>query len=148
MLDCRVTLDMHAVPGQAKAGYLTGSCDAKIVYSQPPEKCAPNACANPPNPPRVTPPEPDSAEVPDDERLDEASPLKKLLREDDPPEPPRPPLEDPRGAHSAPACGKDGAAIPAPFGSQFLPGISAKAPPPTASVPIMRSATCRERFTG
>jgi hypothetical protein len=86
--------------------------------------------------------------VPDDERPDEVSPLKKLLRDDDPPEPPRPPLEDPRGAQSAPACGKDGAAIPAPFGSQVSPGISAKAPPPTASVPIMRRATWRERFTG
>jgi hypothetical protein len=63
---------------------------------QPPEK--PNACANEPKPPRVTPPDPESDDVPDAEWLDEESPEKKLLREDvPPPEPPRPPDEDPRG---------------------------------------------------
>jgi hypothetical protein len=142
-------LGMRAGAGQAKAKYLTGSCGATTGCPQPPpEKCAAKACANPPKPPRVTPLEPGSAEVPDDERLDEASP-KKLLRDDDPPEPPRPPLEeDPRGEHSAPDCGNDGAAIPAPFGSHVSPGNSANALPPTASVLIRRSATCRERFTG
>lgn len=39
----------------------------------PPEKCEENACAYDPNPPRVTPPEPESDEVPDDEWLDEVS---------------------------------------------------------------------------
>ena len=147
-LDCH--LGMRAGVGQAKANYLTGSCGANTGCPQlPPEKCAAKACANPPKPPRVTPLEPGSTEVPDDERLDEASPLKKLLRDDDPPEPPRlPPEEDPCGGHSAPDCGNDGAAIPAPFGSQFAPGISANAPPPTANVPIKRSATCPERLTG
>jgi hypothetical protein len=148
MLDCH--LGMRAGAGQAKAKYLTGSCGANTGCPQPPpEKCAAKACANPPKPPRVTPLEPGSAEVPDDERLDEASPLKKLLWDDDPTEPPRPPLEeDPRGGHSAPDCGNDGAAIPAPFGSQVSPGNSAKALPPTARVLIRSSATCRERFTG
>ena len=49
---------------------------------QPPrEKCDANACANPPKPPRVTPPEPASDEVPDGERFEEVSELKKLLRD-------------------------------------------------------------------
>jgi hypothetical protein len=141
---------MRAGVGQAKANYLTGSCGANTgCFQLPLEKCAAKACANPPKPPRVTPLEPGSTEVTDDERLDEASPLKKLLRDDDPPEPPRPPLEeDPCGGHSAPDCGNDGAAIPAPFGTQVSPGNSAKALPPTASVLIRSSATCRERFTG
>ena len=96
------------------------------LFQPPPEKCAVNARAKEPNPPRVTPLEPESAEAPEDERLDEVSPLKKLLRDHDPPQPPWPPLEeDPRGGQSVPACGNDGAAIPAPFGSQFSPGISA-----------------------
>ena len=46
-----------------------------------------NACANPPKPPRVTPPEPESDEVPDEEWPDEVSPPKKLLRDDPPEEP-------------------------------------------------------------
>ncbi len=80
-----------------------------------------NACANEPKPPRVTPPEPESDDVLDDEWLDEESPLKKLER-DDPPEEPWPPLdEDPRAAHSA-SLRPVGAAIP---GWQFSRGISA-----------------------
>ena len=89
---------------------------------QPPEK--PNACANEPKPPRATPPEVEPDDVPDDEWLDEESPLKKLLREDDPP-PPEPPDEDPRGGHPAFVCGIAGAAIPGEDGRQFSPGISA-----------------------
>ena len=85
-----------------------------------------NACATPPKPPRVTWPEPESDEVPDDAWLDEESALKKLLRDDDPPEEPWPPLdEDPRGRHSLPVCSPEGAAIPGRFGSQFSLGISA-----------------------
>ena len=43
-----------------------------MSHCQPPtEKCAANDRANEPNPPRVTPPEPDSEAVPDDEELDE-----------------------------------------------------------------------------
>jgi hypothetical protein len=88
----------------------------------PPEKCDVNACANAPKPPRVTP-EPDSDdEVPVGERLDEESPLKKLLREDDPPDQPWPLDEDPRGEH--PAAAGD-ATMPGRFGSQFPAGISA-----------------------
>jgi hypothetical protein len=91
----------------------------------PPEKCDVNACANPPNPPRVTPPEPESDEVPAEEWPDEVSPLKKPLR-DAPPEAPWPPLdEDPRGGHSALVCGPDGVAIPGRLCSQFSPGINA-----------------------
>lgn len=101
--------------------------EAQAGLQPPPEKCAANPRAKEPNPPRVASPEPDSPDVPDDdERFDEASPPKKLLRDHDPPEPPWPPLEeDPRGGQPAPVCGNDGAAIPAPFGSQFSPGISA-----------------------
>jgi hypothetical protein len=81
-----------------------------------------NACANEPNPPRVTPLELESDAVPDEEWLDESL-LKKLLRDDDPPwlllE------EDPRGGHSVPVCSPGGAAIPVRVGSQFSPGISA-----------------------
>jgi hypothetical protein len=117
---------MCAHVGQAKDGHLTASCSVRIARAQPPEKCAAKAWANPPNPPRVTPPELESADVPDDERFEAASPPKKLLRDHDPPEPPRPALdEDPRGEHAVLVCGEDGAAIPAPFGSQFSPGISA-----------------------
>jgi len=43
------------------------------VHQPPPEKCDVNARANEPKPPRVTPPEPESDEVPDAERLDEES---------------------------------------------------------------------------
>jgi hypothetical protein len=96
-----------------------------VSYQPPPEKCDVNACANEPNPPRVTPLEPESDDVPDEEWLDE-SPLKKLLRDDDPPDEPWLLLdEDPRGGHSAPVCSPAGAAIPGRFSSQFSPGISA-----------------------
>src|SRR6267142_1769940 len=100
--------------------------DGQLVWCQPPpEKCDVNACANEPNPPRVTPLDPESDDVPDEEWLDE-SPLKKLLRDDDPPDEPWLLLdEDPRGGHSAPVCSPDGAAIPGRFDSQFSPGISA-----------------------
>jgi hypothetical protein len=91
----------------------------------PPEKCEVNACANEPNPPRVTPLELESDDVPDEEWPDESL-LKKLLRDDDPPDEPwLLPDEDPRGGHSAPVCSPGGAAIPARFDSQFSPGISA-----------------------
>jgi hypothetical protein len=108
---------------QAKASCLTASCGAESVRQPPPEKCAANARANEPKPPRVTPPELESDEVPDGERLDEESPLKKLLRDDDPPDGPWPPDEDPRGGHSVLVCSSD--VMPARFGPQFSPGISA-----------------------
>ena len=41
----------------------------------PPEKCNAKACANEPKPPRVTPPEPESDDVPDAEWLEDESPL-------------------------------------------------------------------------
>jgi hypothetical protein len=88
---------------------------------QPPEKCAANERANEPKPPRVTPLEPESDDVADDEWLDEESPLKKLLREDDP----LPPDDELRGLQSVFACGNAGAAIPGDVGGQFSPGISA-----------------------
>jgi len=94
------------------------------VRQPPPEKCDVNARANEPKPPRVTPPEPESDEVPDADRLDDESLLKRLLRDDDPPDPPRLPLdEDPRGGHSALVCNPD--AIPGRFCSQFPLGINA-----------------------
>jgi hypothetical protein len=64
--------------------------------------------------------------VVDDAWFDEESLLKKLLRDDVPPDEPRPPLdEDPRDRHSVPVWVPDGAAIPGWFGSQFSLGISA-----------------------
>jgi hypothetical protein len=105
---------------QHRAGYA-----GRSRRQPPPEKCDVNVCANEPNPPRVTPPGPESDDVPDEEWLDE-SPLKKLLREDDPPDEPWLLLDDdPRGGHSALVCSPDGAAIPGRLGSQFSPGISA-----------------------
>jgi len=100
-------------------------CSHRIVrevagIQPPPEKCDVKACANEPKPPRVTPPEPESDEAPDEEWLP-PSPLKKLLRDD----PPLPLDEEPRGGHSAPACRPDGAATPDGTGAQFSPGISA-----------------------
>jgi len=65
---------MLASTRQAKASRFTASCDANMVCRQPPpEKCDENACAKEPNPPRVTPPEPESDDVPDDEWLEEVS---------------------------------------------------------------------------
>jgi hypothetical protein len=94
------------------------------VHQPPPEKCDVNARANDPKPPRVTPPEVESDEVPGAKRLDEESLLNKPLRDGDPPEPPRPPLdEDSRGVHSALVCNPD--AIPGRFCSQFSLGINA-----------------------
>jgi len=94
------------------------------VHQPPPEKCDVNARANEPKPPRVTPPEPESDEVPDADRLDDESLLKRLLRDDDPPDPPRLPLdEDPRGGHSALVCNPD--AIPGRLCSQISLGIKA-----------------------
>lgn len=68
--------------------------------------------------------EPESDEVPD-EAVDEESPLKKLLRDDDPPDEPRPPDEEPRGRQSALLVSPEGAAMPGWFGPQFSLGISA-----------------------
>jgi len=102
------------------------SCNANVVRRQPPpEKCDENACAYEPNPPRDTPPEPESDDVPDEWLDEEVSALEKLLR-DDPPDEPWPPLdEDPRGAHSVLVGSPDGAAIPGRLGSQLSRGISA-----------------------
>jgi hypothetical protein len=68
---------------QAKAGRSRHRA-TKALVQPPPEKCDVNACANEPKPPRVTWLELESDEVPEDE-LGEESPLKKLLRDDDPP---------------------------------------------------------------
>jgi hypothetical protein len=95
----------------------------KPVRQPPPEKCAANARANEPKPPRVTPAEPASDEVPDGERLDEESPLNKLLRDDPPPEPWSPPDGDPCDGQLVLVCRSD--AIPGRFGPQFAAGISA-----------------------
>jgi hypothetical protein len=107
---------------QAKADRFTGSCGTKPVAQPPTEKCDAKARANEPNPPRVTLPEAESDEVADGERFDEESPPKKLLRDDHPPDQPRP-LPDPLGGHSALGCKSD--AIPGRLGPQFWLGISA-----------------------
>ncbi len=113
----------HLKPmGQAKANRFTLSCGTRPVRQPPTEK--PNACANDPNPPRVTPPEPASDEAPDGERPDELSPPKKLLRDDDPPDQPWPPPdEDPWGEHSTGGCKSD--AIPGRSVAQFSRGMRA-----------------------
>ncbi len=99
-------------------------CGIKPAGQPPPEKCAVNACANEPKPPRVTPPDAESDDVADDGWLEAASPLKKLLRDHDPPDELWPPPEDdPRDGHPALVCRSD--AIPGRFGSQFSFGISA-----------------------
>jgi hypothetical protein len=90
------------------------------VLQPPPEKCAANARANEPKPPRVTPPELESDEVPGDERLDEESPLKKLLRDKPPHDPWPPPDDDPRGAQAALVCDVS----PGWLGSQLSLGIN------------------------
>jgi hypothetical protein len=118
-----------------------------IARYQPPEKCADSARANEPKPPRLTLLEPES-EVPDDEWFDAESLLKKLLRDQVPPdEPPWPPPQ-PCDWQSAPACAPGGMAMPGWFGSQLPRGMNAAAPPPTARVPISSRATWPERFTG
>jgi hypothetical protein len=129
---------------QAKASGFTSSCGAEPPAQPPPEKCAVNARANEPKPPRVASPDPDSEAAPDGERPE--SPLKKLLRDHDPPDPPWLLDVDPRGGHSAP--GFVSAAIPGRSVAQFSRGISAKALPPTAKLPISSSATWLERFAG
>jgi hypothetical protein len=91
----------------------------KPVRQPPTEKCAANARANEPKPPRVTPPALESDEEADGERLDEELSPNKLLREDEPPHEPWPPPDEyPRGGHSSDA-------IPGRFCPQFSPGISA-----------------------
>jgi hypothetical protein len=94
------------------------------VRQPPPEKCAEKARANEPNPPRVTPLEPASEDVPDEAWLDEdESLLKKLVRDD---QPPWPPVDvEPRWEQSVPVCGIAGAAIPGEAGWQLWRGISA-----------------------
>jgi hypothetical protein len=90
------------------------------------EKCPEKDRANEPNPPRVTPPEPESENVPDDAWLDEEeSLLKKLERDDQYPPCPPPPDEDPRCAQSVLACEIAGAAIPGEDGWQLWRGIIA-----------------------
>src|SRR5258708_19958832 len=118
----------HLKPmGQAKANRFTLSCGTRPVRQPPTEK--PNACANDPNPPRVTPPEPASDEAPDGERPDELSPPKKLLRDDDPPDQPWPPPdEDPCGEHSPGGCKP--AAFPPPHVAHSPLAIPACPPPP------------------
>jgi hypothetical protein len=97
------------------------------VCQPPTEKCAEKARANEPKPPRVTPPEPESEDVADEAWLDEeVSLLKKLLRDQLPPEPPWPPDHvEPRCEQLAPVCGIAGAAIPGEAGWQLSRGISA-----------------------
>ena len=116
----------HAGASESQPFHGIVRCESRCVRRQPPpEKCDANACANAPNPPRVTPPEPGSDEVPDDEWLDEVSLLKKLLR-DDPPDEPRLPLdEDPRAGTRRQLAAPTVQPFPAGPAAQFSPGISA-----------------------
>ncbi len=79
----------------------------------PPEKPWPNE----PKPPRLTPPEPESDDVPDEEWLEESL-LKKLDRD----EPPPPPEELRLLLHEVLAC--TAGSVPTGEGSQFCRGIS------------------------
>jgi hypothetical protein len=147
---CEHHSGMRAAIGQVEGVCFTASYGALGQRQPPPEKCAEKAWANEPKPPRATPLEPESDDVPDAAWLDDdESLLKKLLRDQPVPDPPWPPDDvAPRAAQSVPDCGIAGAATPGDDGWQFWRGISAKAPPPTASVPISNSATWLERFTG
>jgi hypothetical protein len=84
----------------------------------PPEKPWPNE----PKPPRLTPPEPESDDVPDEEWLEESL-LKKLDRDDQREPPPDEPL---LLLHAALACtdAAPGTVAPGAEGSQFCRGIS------------------------
>lgn len=112
---------------QEQRGCFTASCGAVGVCQLPMEKCPEKARANEPKPPRVTPPEPESEDVPDEAWLDEEeSLLKKLVRDQPPPEPPWPPDDvEPRCEQSVPVCGIAGATIPGEAGRQLWRGISA-----------------------
>jgi hypothetical protein len=118
---------MCEVIRQEKVGCFTASCGVIAVRQPPTEKCAEKACANEPKPPRVTPLEPESEEVPDEAWLDEdESLLKKLVRDQLLPDPPWPPDDvEPRCAQSVLACEIAGAAVPGEGGWQFSRGISA-----------------------
>lgn len=89
----------------------------RCMRQPPPEK---NECAKEPKPPRVTPLEPESDEVPDDEWLMES--LLKKLERDDHREPPLP--EEPRLLLAQAVVVCVGAAPPGGGGSQFWRGIS------------------------
>jgi hypothetical protein len=118
---------MCEVIRQEKVGCFTASCGAIAVCQLPIEKCPEKACANEPKPPRVTPLEPESEEVPDEAWLDgEESLLKKLVRDQLLPDPPWPPDDvAPRCVQSVLACEIAGAAIPGEGGWQLWRGIRA-----------------------
>jgi hypothetical protein len=118
---------MCEVIRQEKVGCFTASCGVIVVCQLPIEKCPAKACANEPKPPRVTPLEPDSDEVPDEAWLDEEeSLLKKLVRDQPLPEPPWPPDDvEPRWVQLVPDCAVAGAAMAGEEGWQFSRGISA-----------------------
>jgi hypothetical protein len=85
----------------------------RCMGQPPPEKPWPNE----PKPPRLTPPEPESDDVPDEEWLEESL-LKKLDRDE------LPPLEELRLLllHEVLAC--TAGSVPAGEGSQLCRGIS------------------------
>jgi hypothetical protein len=141
---------MRARIRQVEGGCFTASCGACGQRQPPPEKCAEKAWANEPKPPRATPLEPESDDAPDAAWLDDdVSLLKKLLRDQPLPDPPWPPDDvEPRWAQSVPDGEIAGAATPGDDGWQFWCGISVKALPPTAKVPISSNATWWERFGG
>ena len=88
------------------------------------EKCAENARANEPKPPRVTPLDPESGVPPEDAWLVPLSLLKNPEREDqDPPWPP--PDPDPVRLQSGAGCVTAGEAMPGDAGWQLPRGISA-----------------------
>jgi hypothetical protein len=118
---------MCEVIRQEKVGCFTASCGVIAMCQLPIEKCPAKACANEPKPPRVTPLEPDSDDVPDEAWLDEEeSLLKKLVRDQLLPEPPWPPDDvEPRWVQLVPGCAVAGVAIPGEEGWQFSRGISA-----------------------
>src|ERR1700749_3694435 len=117
----RIHSGMCEVIRQEKVGCFKASCGVIVVCQLPIEKCPAKAGANEPKPPRVTPPEPDSEEVPDEAWLDEEeSRLKKLVRDQPLPEPPWPPDDvEPRWVQLVLDCAVAGAAIPGEEGWAF-----------------------------
>ena len=122
---CGRVLAPNANTGVVDSGPIAARCPemTAFCFQLPDEKCPEKARANEPKPPRVTLPDRESEDAPGDERLDDESLLKKLLRDDH--DPPWPDPDPDPGAQAVPFGGSAGAAAPAGAGVQFWRGIRA-----------------------